>query len=236
MTDDLPSFDEDIRAFLLLEFETMREMRASLNSLVATETNIYVAIVGATFVALAFMGDLLNVGENTVRTIAVGALCVVALLGVATYYRVVESRITVVKYARSMNRVRSYFAASNARLQPYISPDIHDNKPPFGAIGSTRPMWGALFANTGLIAILNSSALSAIAGTVVPAFGGSDADPGWIVASSGAVFLGSVLAHTIYQNHRYRAEEAAWVSFNPQPPLPTTTSARRSGKNSPRLR
>jgi hypothetical protein len=213
VTGEAPHLDDEARSFLLLEFETMREMRTALNSLVATEINIYVAIVGATFVALAPVRDILPVGDDIVRTLSVGALCVVVLLGLATYFRVVESRITVVKYARSMNRVRSYFARSTELLHQYISPDIYDDQPPFGAIGSTRPYWGSLLANTGLIAILNSSAFAAIAGLIVPTVGGVDRS--WIAGATGSVFLGSVIVHAIYQNARYKSEEARWVSFHP---------------------
>ena len=215
-------------SFLLLEFESLRELRASLNSLVAAETNIYVAIVGATFLALAFIGQVLGNDDQADRDklvlgLAFGALVVVLLLGSAIYSRVVSSRITVVKYARYMNRVRSYFLSRNVGLSQFISSDIYDDMPPFGAVGTSVPILGALMSNTGMIAILNSSALAALVGISCSLIGISNTslfevgDLGiqWSVVLIVVAFGLAISIHHAYQVRRYRLEERRWIAFHP---------------------
>lgn len=207
---DRPHLDDASEAFLLLEFETMREMRAALNTQVATEIQIYVAMVTAMFVALAFIAQFFEV-TTTVLLIALGALGAVVLLGWATYFRVVESRITVVRYARSLNRVRRYFIERNAGLARYVSPDTDENKPPFGAVGATRPIFGALKANTGLIAIINSGSVAASVGILLSLVGVTDRTIAVVVIL--LAFLASIAIHDGYQMRQYAQAEAAWPGF-----------------------
>lgn len=202
-----PQLDDVSQAFVLLEFETMRDMRAALNTQVAAEIQIYVAMVTAMFVALAFIAQFFEV-TTTVLLIALGALGAVVLLGWATYYRVVESRITVVRYARSLNRVRRYFVTRNATLTEYVSPDVDPNAPPFGAVGATRPILGALKANTGLVAIIKSGSAAAGVGIATSLFGITNR--AWVIVLVLLAFLVSIAIHDWYQMRRYSEAETAW--------------------------
>lgn len=228
---DHPHLDDDSKAFLLLEFETMREMRAALNTQVAAELQIYVAMVTALFVALAFITQFFAV-TTTVLLIALGALGAVVLLGWATYYRVVESRVTVVRYARSLNRVRHYFVAQDARLAAYVSPDIYDDRPPFGAVGATRPLFGALKANTGLVAIINSGSVAAGVGIALSLVGASNR--GMAIVLVLLAFLVSIGIHDWYQRQQYAEAEANWHVRHKQAEKEVTPPARRARRRAHR--
>lgn len=208
---NVPQVDDTSESFMMLEFETMRDMRAALNSQVAAEIQIYVAMVTAMFVALAFIAQFFRV-TTTVLLIAFGALGAVILLGWAIYFRVVESRITVVRYARSLNRVRHYFVARDAELAAFVSPDVYDNSPPFGAVGATRPALGALKANTGLVAIINSGSVAAAVGIAITLFGITDRV--WVIVLVLFAFLFSIAAHEWYQMRRYAEAEEAWHAYH----------------------
>ena len=213
--ENIESFDADTQAFLLLEFETLREMRSTLGNIVASEINVYVAIVGAAFVALAFLDEVLPDDHTLVRTIALGILLVVFILGWAMYFRVVESRITIVQYARSLNRVRNYYIKRNTELVKFISPNIYDNVPKFGSVGSAPPKLGALLANTGMIATINSSSCAAMGGIVCSIL---DMANIWIVVAVVFLcFIGSTATHNIYQTRKYAHAEKVWDSFHPRP-------------------
>lgn len=218
-----PQLDDASQAFLLLEFETMRDMRAALNAQVAAELQVYVAMVTAMFVALAFIAQFFKV-TATVLLIALGALAAVVLLGWATYFRVVDSRITVVRYARSLNRVRHYFVARDASLVAYVSPDIFDNRPPFGAIGATRPIFGALKGNTGLVAVINSGSAAAGVGIALSLFGATNRALAIVLVL--LAFLVSVAIHDWYQMRRYAEAEAAWRAYHM--PIEDDTEVTRS--------
>ncbi len=157
-------------AFLLAEMQTIREMRASLNSLVSSEISIFLAMVTATFVGLAFASEKFAVSDAFV-VVAIWALTVVALLGWALFTRVVRSRVEVVKYARTLNRIRNYFLDSDGSIQKYMSTEIYDDQPPFGSIGSSRPRFLVLSGNTGMIAILNSGVVSSAIASLSYLFG-----------------------------------------------------------------
>lgn len=216
MTGESPAdLDPESEAFLLAEFETLRDMRASLNSLVATEIQIYVAMVAATFVALAFIGQLVASVTDTVLLIALGALIAVVLLGWATYFRVVDSRVTVVEYARSLNRIRNYYVTREGELTQYVSPNIYDDRPPFGAVGLRTPIFGALLANTGLIAIINSGATAASVGTTAKLFNLTDLV--WMSILVAGAFLISIVVHQFWQERKYKLAEANWHSYHPKP-------------------
>lgn len=219
--------------FLLHEFEAQREMRGNLNSLVAAESNIFVAIVAATFVGLSFLGqavirDTGIADRHVLYLAALGVLMVDYLLGWSTFRRVVSSRITVVRYARSMNRARRYFVDQYPGLGQFTSPDIYDNRPPMGAVGSSRPLLDVLSGNTGLVAILASACAGALAGVSVATIGDASnitwlqADQGWkATVVTGTVvlvaFAGSMAAFERHASQRFRAEESTWNAHFPIP-------------------
>jgi hypothetical protein len=235
--------DEPAEQFLTIEFESQREMRGSLNALVAAESNIFVAIVAATFVGLSFLGQatVRDTGVDYAGALylaAVGVLLVNYLLGWSTFRRVISSRATVVRYARSMNRTRRYYVDRYPDLAPLVSPDIYDDRPPMGSVGSNRPFLDVLSGNTGLVAILASACLGALIGVGIAAA----VDAGHVSRSSvesgrGAIlaigvvlgtFLGSMLMFERYATRRFAAEEAAWTSHFPKPP-----SSRRGAASRP---
>jgi hypothetical protein len=225
--DSPPSFlKPEAEQFLRSEFEAQREMRGNLNNLVAAETNIFVAIVAATFLGLSFLGqaiirDSAIIDRPVLYLAAIGVLVVDYLLGWSTFRRVVSSRITVVRYARTMNRARRYYVDRYPDLADYVSPDIRDDRPPMGSVGSSRPLLDVLSGNTGLIAILASACAGALAGVILAAVLGAgvdvlpEIDRGWRGAAPiGAVvllaFVGSMAAFERHATRSFEAAEARW--------------------------
>lgn len=149
--------------FLLADFESFRELRSSLNALVNSEINVYLAMVAATLLGLGFLGNRLSFGSE-VRRIGIGVLLVVCLLGIVIFGRVVEGRIQVHSYLRSMNRIRRYFWDHDPRVRPYLNRrTIYDDVPRFAVIGQSDSNLGSLRGNTGMIAILNSGTIGTLA-------------------------------------------------------------------------
>lgn len=230
--------EPEAEAFLRMEFEAQREMRGSLNTLVAAESNIFVAIVGATFLGLSFLGqavirDSAVVDRQALYVAAIGVLLVDYLLGWSTFRRVVSSRITVVHYARTMNRARRYYVDRYPDLTDFVSPDIRDDRPPMGSVGSRRPFLDVLSGNTGLVAILASACVGALAGVVLAAVGDANLDyapaidRGWrgalpIGALVLLAFAGSMAAFELSATRSFRAAEARWdAKFSAEIPVET---------------
>jgi hypothetical protein len=232
MPEEQPKVKSDVEAFMLVEFETYRDMRASLNTLVATETNIYVAIVAATFLALAFAGQFVSNDDTLfsqsvewVLGVALGILSVVYLLGWAIYMRVVSSLVTVARYARYMNRVRNYYYQRDELARPFIGSDIHDDLPPFGSVGGKVPRFNPIVGNTGMISILNGSILAAIVGisynllnfSTFRVFSLHGFGITWYVIWCVVAFGLSVIVHHKYQLSHYAASEREYVAYHPSP-------------------
>ncbi|MGH2561248.1 MAG: hypothetical protein ACRDJH_19435 [Thermomicrobiales bacterium] len=165
-TDQANDRQIDGEAFLLADFESFRELRNSLNTLVNSEINVYLAMVTATLIGLGFLGDRLSFGSD-VRRIGISVLLIVCLLGIVIFGRVVEGRIQVHSYLRSMNRIRRYFWDNDLRVRPYLNQRaIYDDVPRFAVIGQSESKLGSLRGNTGMIAILNSGTVGALAGLI----------------------------------------------------------------------
>jgi hypothetical protein len=205
--------------FLLADFEALRELRANLNTLVTSEINVFLTMVTATFVALGFLGDRISFGERF-RLLALGVLLVVCLLGIITFARVVESRIQVHSYARSMNRIRRYFFCQSMTIAPYLDQRaVSDALPRYAAIGQSRGRIRAMLGNTGMIATLNSATLAAF-GVILAILLGYD-ENSVLVTIALVLFVVGVGSHEFYQHHRYadaeKRDEPA-IRFPPQMP------------------
>lgn len=222
----LPELTKEAEQFLRLEFDAQREMRGNLNNLVAAESNIFVAIVGATFLGLSFLGqavirDSAIVDRHVLYIAAIGVLAVDYLLGWSTFRRVVSSRVTVVRYARTMNRSRRYYVDRSPELALFVSSDICDDRPPMGSVGSGRPFLDVVSGNTGLVAILASACAGALTGVAWAALGETNVDrfpsidQGWTGALPAGVlvlvaFIGSMAAFERFATRSFALAEAGW--------------------------
>jgi hypothetical protein len=205
----------DVTEFLIADFESTREMRNAHNALVASEINIFVAMITVTFVALAFVSDSFR-DVDQFLVIAILALIPVLLLGWAIFDRVARSRIQVVEYARMLNRTRRYFVDRFPEIERHVSGNIFDNVPDFGAVGRERPRMGALLANTGMIAILNSATVGAIVGMAFNRALDVESSA-WLTIIVVAAFSVSLWVHGRSLKKRFDRAEDAWVSYFPKP-------------------
>ena len=202
--------------FLIADFESTRDMRNAHNTLVASEINIFVAMVTVTFVALAFVSDSFD-DTDRFLVIASWALIPVLFLGWAIFDRVAQSRIQVVEYARVLNRTRWFFVERFPEIERYVSDNIYDNRPAFGAVGRNRPrLGGALLGNSGMIAILNSATFSAIIGIAAHLVTDIESN-GWMTLIVLIAFAGSIAFHGNTLKHRFDQAEQGWESFHPKP-------------------
>ena len=185
------------------------------NALVASEIDSFVAMVTVTFVALAFVSDSFR-DVDRFLVIAILALIPVLLLGWAIFDRVARSRIQVVEYARMLNRTRRYFVDRFPEIERHVSGNVYDNVPDFGAVGRERPRMGALLANTGMIAILNSATVGAIVGMAF--YSALDVESSaWLTIIVVAAFIVSLGLHGRSLKKRFDNAEDAWVSYFPKP-------------------
>jgi hypothetical protein len=107
-----------------------------------------------TLISLAVAGMLgvSQLGLDNAATIelVLGVVGGIFLLGIVTFFRLVERRARSVEYLRAINRIHAYFASRDPSISPYFSWAPHDDVPEYG--GKITDVTGL----RDLIAILNS--------------------------------------------------------------------------------
>lgn len=211
MTADQPGSDPE--AFLIAEYETIPELRSAHNTLVAAEFSIFVAMATAVFVALAFLSERFEGEASDLLTFSAAVMAILALLGWAIFDRVVRSRVQVVEYARHLNRIRRYFVERHPDIAPFVGARPCDTLPRFGAIGGDHPWFPS--GNTGLISIVNSAVVAALAGVLLALVSDNHELTPRLSAACTLVFLVSLAVHHQYQNRKCGHAELAWTATFP---------------------
>jgi hypothetical protein len=103
----------------------------------------YLTLIGFPLTVLA---AVLKIGEGTATTtlstlpdfVSV-LLIIVSMLGLFVTFSIISMRMEMILYARTINRVRGFFAEADSGLIPYLVLPIKDAKPPF------YEAWRAMF-------------------------------------------------------------------------------------------
>jgi hypothetical protein len=181
---------------LTTEHFTLQGARSSTVSENTGRSSIYLTAVSSALVALAFIGQVSDIGE-TFRLFSLAVVPVLFMLGLLTYIRVLEKTIEDLYYARAINRIRHYYrelAGDDAR---YFLLGGHDDVAGVFANMATSPSRAQLlYSAASTIGVVNSvvggSGIALLIGAV------TDASPGAAVACgalAAAALVGAHLTH-----------------------------------------
>jgi hypothetical protein len=181
---------------LTTEHFTLQGARSTTVSENTGRSSIYLTAVSSALVALAFIGQVSDIGE-TFRLFSLAVVPVLFMLGLLTYVRVLEKTIEDLYYARAINRIRHYYrelAGDDAR---YFLLGGHDDVAGVFANMATSPSRAQLlYSAASTIGVVNSvvggSGIALLIGAV------TDASPGAAVACgalAAAALVGAHLAH-----------------------------------------
>jgi len=140
--------------FMLAEYETLRDLRASLVSQGESRVNFLLATISGAVVALA----LVNQGaysKDIVITINAMILVGLFLLGLITYLRLVHRGIAITVYTRGINRIRRYFVERVPDIGDYLILPTSDDVPSLRYGGFFSRGLGSV-GLAGMVAIIDS--------------------------------------------------------------------------------
>ena len=114
--------------FLATEHWSLLASRSMTWNEIFSRTGTYLTVLSATVIALSLVANATGFGQ-AFRTFALLVLPVVLLVGVGTYFRLVEADIEDAWLVIGMNRLRHAYLELAPELEPYFVTSHHDDAP-----------------------------------------------------------------------------------------------------------
>jgi hypothetical protein len=189
--------------FATTEHFNLQTARALTVSEANGRASIYLAALSSNLIALAFIGQMSRLGE-AFYAFALILLPVLALVGVVTFRRLVQSSIEDMAYAHRIGLLRSFYLRLSPELEPYIVVVRATRSAAPLSREALAPSAGQLMLTTaGMVAVVNSVVMAGCAGLVLEAAGVHSLP---IPVAAGAVIGAG--AFSLHERHHRRARDA----------------------------
>ena len=201
------------------EHFTLQTARSSTIAETNGRCSIYLNSVSGVVVALAFIGQVSQMGE---AFFIFGAVLFPSLLflGFTTFVRVLQSGIEDMIYARGINRIRHFYVQIVPPTNDYFILPTYDDiaSSSLRSLGVIPAGWQLFMTAAGMVEVINSIIAGVLAGMAASRL------PGWSLVACAVlgvgVFLVSAFAHQRYQAAYWdRVERHLEVRF-PSPAEP----------------
>ena len=129
--------------------------------------NIYLAVLSGDLIALALIGQTSRLG-TAFYAFALITLPVIALVGLVTFQRLVQSSIEDLAYAQRIARLREFYLSVAPQLAAYLT--VARPAPGDAAMPARRPgptTWQLMLTTAGMVAVVNSIVIGACAGLLL---------------------------------------------------------------------
>ena len=180
-------------AFVTTEHFTLATARTMTVNEANGRASIYLATVSSVIVALAFIGQIAELG-TAFYAFAFVLLPAVFFVGVVTFDRVLQSSIEDGLLAMRINRLRRFYLDFGPGLAEYLTLPLAEDDPEAAMreLGVRGGRWQALLTVAGMIGVINS----VVAGVLAALVTGRFVDALWLAVAIGAVvFAVAVLTH-----------------------------------------
>jgi hypothetical protein len=207
MTEQPPKASaSEILQIMIAEHNNLQAIRSGTIYESAGRTTLYLGAVSSSLVALAFIGQMSEMGSAFI-IFALILLPSLIFLGVVTFIRVYQTGTEDMVAARGINRIRHYYAEVAPDLERYFILSTHDDmKGMLTNMGVQKQGWWQLFVSThGLVGVINSILAAVFVGLVASALLNVSIP---IAILCGVVIFGiSEYLHFRYQNTAYTASK-----------------------------
>jgi hypothetical protein len=183
--------------FLATEHWSLLATRSMTWTEIFSRTGTYLTVLSATVVALSLVANAMGIGQEF-RTFALLLLPVVLLVGVGTFFRLIEADIEDAWLVIGMNRLRHAYLELAPELEPYFVASHHDDAPGILQTYAFRTRVGLTHWLSGspvIVGIIDAVVTGVLAAVVCQAVGGSGAlgaIAGVIAALATAAMLGAI--------------------------------------------
>ncbi|MDX1992289.1 MAG: hypothetical protein SF029_07865 [bacterium] len=208
---------QQILTFMITEHSALQTARGSTIFEANGRTTLYLSSVSSALVALAFVGQMSEMGQ---AFLLFGLLLFPTLffIGLVTFVRVLETALEDMRYALEINRIRHYYTEIAPQMARYFLQSTHDDMRGMQeGLGMVLPRGQLWLTTAGMVSVVNSVLLGVFVSMLVTAF--IETSIGIVIALGVVTFVVSVLLHTRYQRVAW---EKAMQQIKPLFPSPST--------------
>ena len=206
---------EEILQFMTTEHFTLQTAKSATVAEANGRAANFLSTVSSAVVALAFVGQVSEMGG---AFLLFGLVLFPSLLflGFVTFERAIQTAIENMIHSRGINRIRHYYVETAPEMGRYFIHSTHDDVA--GAVQNMgiipeESWWQHLVTNAGMVAVVNSVLAGVFAGMLTRFTTSLH-----VYAAAGlgfAVFAASVVAHHRYQIKRYTEFEGRLKTLFP---------------------
>ncbi|MBV8194655.1 MAG: hypothetical protein JOY80_03930 [Candidatus Dormibacteraeota bacterium] len=194
-------------SFVTTEHYTLQTARAATIAESTGRGTVYLTSVSSVTVALAFIGQVSNLG-TPFFVFAFVLLPALFFVGVVTFERVLQTSKEDGLLAMRINRLRRFYVDFGPGLANYVAMPVPEDDPEAAMRqhGIRGGRWQTLLAMPGMIAVINSVLIGVLAGLAAGRF----IPPHWASTVIGAgAFIVSAVAHNRRHARVFWAPEPA---------------------------
>jgi hypothetical protein len=197
---------EQILQFMTTEHFTLQTAKSATVAESNGRSTLFMGSVSSAVVALAFIGQVSDMGE---AFFLFGLVLFPSLffLGIVTFDRVLQTALEDWVYTCEINRIRHYYVELAPEVRRYFIQSIHDDETgALQGLGLNPSKWQYFLTSSGMVAVINSVLAGVFAGMLLRF---ALSLPIYAAAGSGiAVFLVSVIVHNRYQLYKFAQVES----------------------------
>jgi len=188
--------DRQFMAALTAEHATLQSARSATIAESAARSSLYVTTLSSSVVALALVAQATQFGDGFIA-FALTVLPVVFFLGAVTYARLLQTGIEDVVYARSISRIRRFYAQIDPKNADYFRETSLDQVG-LRSVGLFTVRWQQFLASAATVAIVNA----VVGGVVVALLIGEAFRPALTVSAALGTIVAAVLGAVFFAHHR----------------------------------
>jgi hypothetical protein len=221
---------------LTTEHFTLQTARAATIADSNGRAALYLSTVSGAVIALAFIGQVADVGRPFFL-FAFALLPALVLLGILTYLRLLQTAVEDLFYARAINRIRRHYVHLGPDAARWFLLTSHDDPSAVmvnmgqAAPAAKHSRWhllGHLLSHTATMAAVVTSIIGGVFAALALGAGALS-----VTAAAGvgiAVTVAAVTAFGWHQARRWRAAEGSVPSLFPSAPGPIAPRSRDRGQ------
>jgi hypothetical protein len=164
--------------------------------------SIYLAALSSNLIALAFIGQMSRLGA-AFYAFALILLPVLVFVGVVTFLRLVQSSLEDIAFAHRIALLRDLYLRLSPELEPYVLAVRGGRGATPERARPTPTAWQLTLTTAGMVAVVNSVVVAAVAGVALAAAG---VHPLAVPLAAGALVGAGAL--TLHQRHHRRERDA----------------------------
>jgi hypothetical protein len=197
--------DAQVLQILITEHNNLQAMRSATVFEANGRTNLFLGTVSSSIVALAFIGQISEMG-SAFFVFALILLPSLIFIGLVTFVRVNQTGTEDMVAARGINRIRHYYAEVAPATEQYFILSTHDDMVGYVQnFGGQVSIWQMFLSTAGLVSVINSILTAVFVGLLAMFL--LRASPLLCILAGVVVFLVSVALYTRYQHRDWVENE-----------------------------